>query len=178
MTAVTPEFKPLSVVDVPEIMPVERRSYESPWSASMFVLELGRPQRRSIGARVDGELAGYLVCSPQAAEWHVMNVTVDPAFRRRGIARALLAEVHATLEAETGGQVAFTLEVRPSNAPAIALYQSAGYVVAGRRRAYYPDNSEDALIMWRTPGTLAGNFDDVPAVDRREAKRWNTGWPA
>lgn len=173
MTAVTPAFEPLRVVHVPQIMPVERRSYESPWSASMFVLELGRPAGHSIGARVDGELAGYLVCSPQGGEWHVMNVTVDPAFRRRGIARGLLDTVHTALTEETAGEACFTLEVRPSNEAALGLYFACGYVVAGRRKRYYPDNLEDALIMWRTPGTLAGSMDDLPAVDDRVADEWN-----
>ena len=55
-----------------------------------------------------------------------------------------------------------TLEVRPSNQPAIALYERFGFLAAGMRRRYYQDNGEDALIMWRTPATLEGRLDDVP----------------
>ena len=56
----------------------------------------------------------------------------------------------------------FTLEVRRSNAGAYALYESLGFKSAGIRRRYYADNGEDAIVMWRTPGTRRGTFDDVP----------------
>jgi len=58
----------------------------------------------------------------------------------------------------------FTLEVRTSNRGAIALYERFGFLTAGIRRRYYQDNGEDALIMWRTPSTLQGRTDDVPAA--------------
>lgn len=173
MTATIPAIGRIGVADVPEIMPIERASYAAPWSPSMFVLELGRPNSLSIGARVDGQLVGYLVCSPQGHEWHVMNVTVAPAHRRRGYARRLLEAVHDLAAERMGGAALTTLEVRPSNEGAMRLYASLGYLVAGRRRRYYPDNGEDALVMWRTPGTLAGRLDDVPMPDHREARRWN-----
>ena len=57
---------------------------------------------------------------------------------------------------------AITLEVRRSNQPAIRLYEREGFRAAGLRRRYYQDNGEDALVMWRTPATLAGHLDDVP----------------
>jgi ribosomal-protein-alanine N-acetyltransferase len=56
----------------------------------------------------------------------------------------------------------FTLEVRRSNAVAIHLYEREGFRAAGMRRRYYQDNGEDALVMWRTPATLAGSLMDVP----------------
>ncbi|HWC25967.1 MAG TPA: hypothetical protein VG474_05225, partial [Solirubrobacteraceae bacterium] len=58
--------------------------------------------------------------------------------------------------------VRFTLEVRESNAGAIELYERFGFRAAGRRRRYYQDNGEDAVVMWRTQSTLDGRFDDVP----------------
>ena len=64
-----------------------------------------------------------------------------------------------------------TLEVRRSNHGAIALYESFGFKAAGVRPRYYADNGEDALIMWRTPATLRGSLDDVPAADPRAAVR-------
>lgn len=167
----------LRVSELGEVMPIERGSYRTPWSVAMFVLELTRPETIGLGARIDGKLAGYVICSPQADEWHVMNVTVSPDRRRTGLARRLLVHLHDTLETATGGQARITLEVRPSNVPALTLYASEGYLVAGRRRAYYPDDGEDALVMWRTPGTRAGHFDDVPAPDMREATLWNTPLP-
>lgn len=167
----------LRVAELAEVMPVERASYGTPWSVAMFVLELTRPETIALGARLDGRLAGYVICSPQSDEWHVMNVTVGPEHRRRGIARALLVRLHDVLDGATAGRARTTLEVRPSNKPAFALYASEGYLVAGRRRAYYPDDGEDALIMWRTPSTRAGSFDDIPNPDMAEARRWNRPAP-
>ncbi|MFT4034732.1 MAG: ribosomal protein S18-alanine N-acetyltransferase [Patulibacter sp.] len=172
----------LRVSHLNELLPIERASYPTPWSVAMFVLELTRPDGLVLGARslaASGRdrqappLLGYVICTPQGDEWHVMNVTVAPEHRSRGIARALLRELHTLLEEATGGRARLTLEVRPSNRPALALYATEGYLVAGRRRAYYPDNGEDALVMWRTPSTAAGRLDDVPAPDLVEARRWN-----
>lgn len=168
----------LRVAELSEVMPVERASYSTPWSVAMFVLELTRPETIALGIRVGGALAGYVICSPQSDEWHVMNVTVSPSYRRQGLARALLAELHQVLEGATAGRARTTLEVRPSNKAAFSLYASEGYLVAGRRRAYYPDDGEDALVMWRTPATRDGSFADVPAPDLAEAKRWNKLPPA
>lgn len=172
MSATSIEIERLGVNDLAEIMPVERASYKTPWSVAMFVLELSRPETLALGVRVGEALGGYVVCSPQGDEWHVMNVTIGPPHRRLGLARRLLDELHRRLEEATGGAARFTLEVRPSNTAAITLYASEGYVVAGRRRAYYPDDGEDAFVMWRTPQTKLGEFGDVPAPDLREALRW------
>lgn len=168
----------LRVAELGEVMPVERSSYVTPWSVAMFVLELTRPETIALSARIDGRLAGYVICSPQSDEWHVMNVTVGPEHRRRGLARSLLVRLHEVLDGATAGRARTTLEVRPSNKPAFSLYASEGYLVAGRRRAYYPDDGEDALIMWRTPSTRAGRFDDIPNPDMAEARRWNRPLPA
>jgi ribosomal-protein-alanine N-acetyltransferase len=66
-----------------------------------------------------------------------------------------------------GTQAQITLEVRPTNAPAIALYERFGFLAAGTRPRYYQDNGEDAVIMWRTEATLRGALDDVPAAGTR-----------
>jgi len=104
-------------------------------------------------------MVGFLVCSRYDTVWHIMNVAVDPDRRRAGVATALLLDLFARLD---GPHVRFTLEVRESNLPAIALYERYGFRSAGRRRRYYQDNGEDAVIMWRTEATLAGQLDDVP----------------
>lgn len=169
----------LRVAQLPEITPIERASYPTPWSVAMFVLELTRVEGIALGARghgpagEPGPLLGYVICSPQGDEWHVMNVSVAPEHRGRGVARALLRELHGVLAGATAGRARLTLEVRPSNEAALSLYASEGYLVAGRRRRYYPDNGEDALVMWRTPCTREGSFDDVPEPDLAEARRWN-----
>lgn len=152
----------LTFADLPQVISIERRCFPSPWSLAMFVLELSKPGGVTLAARRDGALVGYLVCSRLDLVWHVMNVSVDPELRRRGVARALLVELLERI----GDPVAqLTLEVRPTNAAAIALYEDFGFLVAGRRRRYYQDNGEDALLMWRTPATLEGRLDDVPGVD-------------
>lgn len=179
MSASIATIERLRVAHLPEITPIERASYPMPWSVAMFVLELTRAEGIALGARGHGEgdepgpLLGYVICSPQADEWHVMNVSVAPEHRGQGVARALLRELHSVLAGATAGRARLTLEVRPSNEPALTLYASEGYLVAGRRRRYYPDNGEDALVMWRTPGTREGHFDDVPEPDLAEARRWN-----
>jgi [ribosomal protein S18]-alanine N-acetyltransferase len=155
-----PEIRRLSYGDLPQVVGIERRAFPTPWSLAMFVLELSKPGGVSLGARRDDRLVGYLVCSRYDTVWHIMNVAVDPDVRRAGIATALLGELLARVDDR---DARFTLEVRQSNVGAIELYERFGFLAAGTRRRYYQDNGEDALIMWRTPATLQGTLDDVPA---------------
>ena len=92
-------------------------------------------------------MVAYLVCSRYDTVWHLMNVAVDTRLRRQGIASALLERL---FELADKPSEQYTLEVRTSNEEAIRLYERFGFRAAGRRRAYYHDNREDALIMWRT----------------------------
>ena len=101
----------------------------------------------------DGRIVGYLVCSRYDKVWHLMNVAVDNRLRRRGIALALMEHLFETAD---GPGEQYTLEVRTSNAPAIRLYERFGFHAAGRRRGYYHDNREDAVIMWRVVGQADG----------------------
>ena len=94
-------------------------------------------------------MLGYLICSRYDTVWHLMNVAVDPHARRQGIATALMEHLFDTADRP---HEQYTLEVRESNAGAIALYEAFGFRGAGHRRAYYHDNREDAVIMWRTVG--------------------------
>jgi ribosomal-protein-alanine N-acetyltransferase len=162
------EIRRLTYADLPQVVAIERRAFTSPWSLAMFVLELSKPSGICLAAEVAGgedgegrELAGYLVCSRYDTVWHIMNVAVDPDRRRRGIATALLEALLGAV-GERDSQV--TLEVRRSNAGALALYERFGFRSAGVRRRYYADDGEDAVIMWRTPATLRGRLDDVPGT--------------
>lgn len=137
----------LTYSDLPAVMPIERQSFPVPWSLAMFLSELSRPQSICLAAVEGEELGGYLICSQLDREWHLSNIAVDPSRRRRGIASALIKEMLAVV----GEDQAFTLEVRPSNTSAIALYEGLGFRSEGRRPGYYPDNKEDAIIMWRHP---------------------------
>ena len=160
MTA-RPEVRRLTYADLPQVIAIERRAFPTPWSLAMFVLELSKPAGVCLAAvEADGELAGYLVCSKFEDAWHLMNIAVDPLRRRRGIGRALLVELLELV----GPDARLTLEVRTSNAGAIALYEAFEFRSAGVRRRYYQDNGEDAVIMWRTAATLRGALDDVPGT--------------
>jgi [ribosomal protein S18]-alanine N-acetyltransferase len=134
----------LSYSDLPGVLGIERRSFQTPWSLAMFVLELSKPSGICLAATRGQDLVGYLVCSRYADVWHLMNVAVTPELRRRGIASHLMDRLFA----EAGGDARYTLEVRTSNHGAIAMYERLGFRPAGYRRAYYHDNGEDALIMW------------------------------
>jgi [ribosomal protein S18]-alanine N-acetyltransferase len=153
-------IRSLAYSDLPQVIAIERRSFPTPWSLAMFVLELSKPSGVCLAGLDRKKLAGYLVCSRYDQVWHLMNIAVDPAMRRRGLASRMLEEM---LE-RAGTDASYTLEVRTSNAPAIALYERFGFRSAGVRRRYYADNGEDAVIMWRTPGTLRGTVDDVPGM--------------
>ncbi len=148
----TIEIRRLTLGDLAEIERIEREAYPTPWSRSMFAGELAKPSAISLGAvDVDagGRLVGYLIISRYVDAWHVMNVAVARAYRRRGIASRLLAELFRLTEGDE--RRGYTLEVRVSNTTAIALYERAGFRPTGVRRGYYTDNREDALIMWKDP---------------------------
>jgi ribosomal-protein-alanine N-acetyltransferase len=159
------DVRRLTYADLPLVTAIERRSFPTPWSLAMFVLELSKPSGMCLAAVRGEELVGYLVCSRYDTVWHVMNVSVDPDHRRRGIATELLERLFASVPERDSAQ--FTLEVRESNRGAMALYEELGFRRAGVRRRYYQDNGEDALIMWRTPATLQGRLDDVPGIGAR-----------
>jgi ribosomal-protein-alanine N-acetyltransferase len=149
----------LAYADLPRVIAIERRAFPTPWSLAMFVLELSKSSGICLAAVNGRRLVGYLICSRYDTVWHVMNVAVDVDHQHKGVASALLAELFARVG---DAEARYTLEVRRSNDVAIHLYEREGFRAAGLRRRYYQDNGEDALVMWRTPATLAGTLDDVP----------------
>jgi len=157
------QIRRLEYPDLPQVMAIERQVFPTPWSLAMFVLELSKQSGICLAATLPAgrgrRLIGYLICSRYDTVWHVMNVAVDGDYQRRGLASAMLAELY---ERVGDSQARFTLEVRRSNEVAIHLYEREGFRAAGMRRRYYQDNGEDALVMWRTPATLAGSLADVP----------------
>lgn len=138
------EIRRLAYGDLPGVLSIERRSFPAPWSLAMFVLELSKPSGICLAADTGDGLAGFLVCSRYADVWHLMNVAVDPDRRREGTAFRMIE----TLLDVAGADGRFTLEVRVSNHGAISMYERLGFRRAGRRRRYYHDNNEDAMIMW------------------------------
>ena len=141
------EIRRLAYADLPQVIAIERRAFPTPWSLAMFVLELSKPSGICLAAVRDERIVGYLVCSRYDTVWHLMNVAVEPGRQRQGIASALLVRL---FEQADRPNEQYTLEVRTSNDPAIALYEQFGFESAGVRPGYYHDNKEDALIMWRT----------------------------
>jgi ribosomal-protein-alanine N-acetyltransferase len=153
------EVRRLVYADLPDVIAIERRVFPTPWSLAMFVLELSKQSGICLAAVCEERLVGYLICSRYDTVWHIMNVAVDLKDQRRGLASTMLVELYERVNDE---DARFTLEVRRSNAVAIHLYEREGFRAAGLRRRYYQDNGEDALVMWRTPATLAGSLLDVP----------------
>jgi [ribosomal protein S18]-alanine N-acetyltransferase len=152
------ELRKLTYADLPQVIAIERRAFPTPWSLAMFVLELSKPSGICLAGLLEGRIVGYLVCSRYDTVWHVMNVAVDDRLRRAGIASGLLGRLFELAD-QPGEQ--YTLEVRASNDPAIQLYERFGFRTAGRRRGYYHDNREDALIMWRTVPEHAADPTDA-----------------
>ena len=157
------EVRRLVYPDLPQVIAIERQVFPTPWSLAMFVLELSKQSGICLAAILPSgrgrQLIGYLVCSRYETVWHVMNIAVDAQWQGMGVASALLAELYERVDDQNAR---YTLEVRRSNQLAIRLYEREGFRAAGLRRRYYQDNGEDALVMWRTPATLAGALDDVP----------------
>ena len=135
--------------DLEGVLHVEAESFTNPWTREMYAWEL---QNRSVchiyvvrtpECRVAGFCAFWLVFD----EIHINNVAMLPAYRGRGMGRALLE--HVLAEARTLGATRATLEVRASNTGALKLYSELGFYVAATRRNYYTNPVEDALILWR-----------------------------
>ena len=158
----TVRIRPMDNADLDAVLAIERSSFRAPWSRGMFVDELTQGSSRAwfVAASPWG-LVGYAGLMEVDGEGHIMNLAVRPDARRAGLGRALLSEL--LTEARRRGIGRLTLEVRPSNAAALALYTEAGFTGEGRRHGYYADSGEDALVMWSGP--LAGPEMSVAADD-------------
>jgi tRNA threonylcarbamoyl adenosine modification protein TsaD/ribosomal-protein-alanine acetyltransferase len=150
--------------DVQRVAAIERASFPRPWSGGMFLDELvqGRSRYWVVLDSVWGIL-GYAGLMQVEDEGHIMNLAVREDARGMGLGSALLADLLD--EATRRGLGRVTLEVRPSNAPAIRLYRSAGFSDAGRRPGYYADSGEDGVIMW------TGELSSQPAREALSAVR-------
>ncbi|MBF0551517.1 MAG: ribosomal protein S18-alanine N-acetyltransferase [Deltaproteobacteria bacterium] len=137
----------MEIHHLPQIVDIEQRSFTSPWSLRQFAMELARPYGDSIimADEDDGRVLGYALWWVVLDEVEILNVAVNPDFRRRGLGRLLLTELIA--RADLNGGRTFFLEVRPSNLAAQALYDSLGFQPVGVRPLYYADSGEDALLM-------------------------------
>ena len=145
----TPVVRRAHPDDITQILSIEGRSNPVPWSRQLFVKELQRVEGATLVAADPDGVRGFIACAGQGDAWHILNLTVDPGHRRRGIGGMLVDGVIAQLHGRPYDR--YTLEVRVSNDAAIRLYRSRGFVDVGVRPRYYSDNQEDALIMWREP---------------------------
>jgi ribosomal-protein-alanine N-acetyltransferase len=138
-----------TLADVKAVGAIEKLSFPTPWSRWSFVAELGFPLSRFLvagpGPPHPWKTWGYLIFWVAANEMHILNLAVHPQKRRRGIARRLLTE-GLTQARSLGADIAW-LEVRPSNLPALALYESLDFQVVGTRPRYYQETQEDALLL-------------------------------
>ncbi len=133
--------------DLEAVLAIEIASAPHPWTAGIFADELAQGgTRRYVVALDDSRVVGFCGLLLSLDEGHITNIAVDPTLRRRGYAHAMMLVTVRTAIARS--LRALTLEVRVSNKAAIALYQRFGFSPGGVRPRYYPDNGEDALIMW------------------------------
>nr|WP_297280036.1 ribosomal protein S18-alanine N-acetyltransferase [uncultured Butyricicoccus sp.] len=138
---------PMQEQHIEGLASIERACFHAPWSADALREELGKGLFL-VAQDETGVPVGYVGCQTVLDEGYITNVAVDPAHRRQGVARTLLTELETRARAQNLAFV--TLEVRASNAPAIALYTAAGYEPVGRRKNFYRAPTEDALLMTLT----------------------------
>lgn len=143
--AVQTAVVPMEREHIPEIARLESLCFSQPWSQQGLAAELTNPTARFLVALWGGKTAGYAGMHGVCGEGYVANIAVFPEYRKKGIGRKL---VRALLETARGEAYDFlSLEVRPSNLPAVELYRSEGFRIVGMRRGFYDHPKEDGCIM-------------------------------
>lgn len=139
-------IRKMSLEDIPTVIKLDRISFSLPWPERSFRFELtDNPASRCWVAEVDKRVVGMVVAWLFVDELHIATIATHPDFRRQGIARKLLS--HTLLNAMKEGARSSFLEVRESNLAAQEMYRKFGFEEAGRRKRYYKDNNEDAILM-------------------------------
>ena len=149
--------------DAHGLVAIERRAFGDPWSEASFRESLGAAWSFGLIAEQDAGVVGYLIAREAVGTGEILNLAVDPAHRRGGIARALL-DAGLTVLRQRAVEEVF-LEVRVSNDAAQALYRGAGFVAVGRRHAYYRNPVEDALVLRRALSGAQNAPDRVNLLD-------------
>lgn len=139
-------ISPLEERHLPRVLEIEVSSQSCPWSEESFRNEIKTDHGIFIVAEEGTEIVGFAGVWVVVDEAHIITVAVDEDHRRKGVANKLITEL--LLRAQSVGATCSTLEVRAGNEPAKKLYESIGFKPAGIRKRYYPDNKEDAVIMW------------------------------
>lgn len=130
---------------IAQVAELEKICFADPWSEKSIASELENPLSYWLVALEGSTVAGYAGSQTVLGETDMMNVAVRPECRRQGVAEALIAALIAGLKKRESH--CLTLEVRDSNAPARALYEKLGFLEVGRRKNYYRNSKEDALIL-------------------------------
>ena len=130
---------------VSAVAELEKICFSDPWSEKSIASELTNPLSLWLVAVEDDRVAGYVGSQSVMGESDMMNVAVQPDFRRQGVAEKLVLELVAALAKKDNH--CLTLEVRASNAPAFSLYEKLGFAQIGLRKNYYRNPKEDALIL-------------------------------
>ena len=141
-------FRAMTTDDADAVAAIEEKSFAMPWKRDDFWREAKNELAAYIVGELDGKVVAYAGAWVSFNQAEVMSVAVVPELRGQGVGTILFGELIKAVKAR--GATAITLEVRPSNEAAIKLYKSFGLKSVGRRKGYYLDNGEDALIMWNT----------------------------
>ncbi len=144
--SIEPIIRAMTHQDIDAILALEEKCFSLPWTRGMFEDELYNPNAFYLVLEISGQICGYAGLWKIIDEGHITNVAVHPDFRRSGYGKRL---IEALVDyAKMSELIGLTLEVRVSNVAAISLYERFGFKASGRRKRYYSDNNEDALIMW------------------------------
>ena len=166
-------IRKMTVDDVPAVVELDRISFSLPWPERSFRFELtDNPASRCWVAEQDGKVVAMIVVWLIVDEAHVANIATHPEYRKQGIGKRLLAQALHSMIRE-GARSSF-LEVREGNIPAQELYRKFGYEVTGRRKHYYRDNDEDALLMKLDPldaeRLMVGEGRSMPDAEERNER--------
>lgn len=142
------EISPMTEQDLNQVTALEQEMFSVPWTRQGFLDALKRTDTCYLVAKEQGEICGYCGFYQSFEEADIVNVAVSPKYRQRGIGRKLLEQL--LLAGRQKGVQRFLLEVRVSNAPAIALYTSMGFVLDGTRKDFYDKPKEDAYLFSKT----------------------------
>ena len=146
--------------DVPTVTALDKISFSLPWPERSFRFEVtDNPASRCWVAEVDGQVVGMIVAWLFVDEVHIATIATHPDFRRQGIAQKLL--IHTLRYTADEGAVSSFLEVRENNHAAQEMYRKFGYENTGRRKRYYKDNDEDAILMTLSPLNIESLISNV-----------------
>lgn len=130
---------------VSSLAQIEKQCFSTPWSENSLAEEIENPNARFFVALCGEHVAGYIGAHNIVGEVYITNVAVNPSYRRQGVATKLIELLVEISRAENAEFI--TLEVRENNASAQALYEKQGFQVVGKRKAFYENPREDAILM-------------------------------